>query len=83
MATLVKESKTDWDFRGYKTQYGTHGVHTYVAAMIPQLARRLIDRYIPEGAIVFDPFCGGGSVLVETIASGRSAIGRDVNPWQC
>lgn len=68
-----------WDFKGSNTQYSTHGLHTYVAAMIPQLALRLIDRYAPPDEPVLDPFCGGGSVLVEAVCSGRPAIGRDVN----
>ena len=69
----------DWDFAGHDTQYSTHGLHTYVAAMIPALARRLIDMYIPANGSVLDPFCGGGAVLVESIRSGRSAYGRDIN----
>ena len=80
MATVVQESAADFDFRGQNTQYGTHGIHTYVASMIPQLARRLIDKHVPEGGTVFDPFCGGGSVLVEAVGSERGVIGRDVNP---
>ena len=54
-------------------------MHTYVAAMIPQLARRLVDEYVPPGGIVLDPFCGGGAVLAEAVGTMRSAIGRDVN----
>ena len=73
------EEQEDWDFRGCNTQYGTHGIHTYVAAMIPQLARSLIDRYAPTGGIVLDPFCGGGAVLVEAVRGRRVAVGRDVN----
>ena len=69
----------DWEFRGSNTRYGTHGMHTYVAAMIPQLARRLIELYAPPNGTVLDPFCGGGAVLVEAMHSGRTAIGRDVN----
>ena len=69
----------DWDFAGHDTQYSTHGLHTYVAAMIPALARRLIDMYIPTNGSVLDPFCGGGAVLVETIRSDRPAFGRDTN----
>ena len=78
--TKAESNAGDWDFKGCNTQYGTHGIHTYVAAMIPQLARRLVDKYTPRGEPVFDPFCGGGSVLVEAVNSGRPAIGRDVNP---
>lgn len=69
----------DWDFRGCDTQYGVHGIHTYVAAMIPQLANKLIALFAPEKGRVLDPFCGGGAVLAETVLSGRTAIGRDVN----
>lgn len=69
----------NWDFAGQDTQYATHGIHTYVAAMIPALARRLIDTYAPAGGAVLDPFCGGGAVLVEAIRSGRQAVGRDIN----
>lgn len=68
-----------WDFAGVDTQYSTHGLHTYVAAMIPQLAKRLIDVYVPQKGVVFDPFCGGGAVLVEAILFGREATGADVN----
>ena len=68
-----------WDFAGQDTQYATHGIHTYVAAMIPALARRLIDTYAPAGGTVLDPFCGGGAVLVEAIRSGRQSVGRDIN----
>lgn len=69
----------EWDFSGVDTQYSTHGIHTYVAAMIPTLARRLIEEYAPKDGIVLDPFCGGGAVMVEAISSGRRAVGRDVN----
>ena len=75
----ISEPHDDWGFRGCNTRYGTHGMHTYVAAMIPQLARRLIERYAPPKGVVLDPFCGGGAVLVEAVHGGRGAIGRDVN----
>ena len=73
------ESQDQWEFRGQNTRYGTHGMHTYVAAMIPQLARKLIEDYAPPKGIVFDPFCGGGAVPVEAVYSGRTAVGRDIN----
>ena len=68
-----------WDFPSQDTQYATHGLHTYVAAMIPALARTLIDAYVPKNGSVLDPFCGGGAVLLEAIRSGREAVGRDIN----
>lgn len=55
-----------------------HGVHTWPAGLHADAARDLLA-LVPEGA-VFDPFCGGGTVLVEAAAAGRSAWGRDLSP---
>ena len=70
----------DWTFADADTQYLTHGFHPYPARMIPQIARRLIERYSKPGDLVLDPFCGSGSVLVECRLLGRNSIGIDINP---
>jgi DNA modification methylase len=56
----------------------THRFHTYPARMHPDAARALLGTL--PGARVLDPFCGGGTLLVEAMLAGRRAIGRDVNP---
>ena len=71
----------DWTFNGADTKYMTHGLHPYPARMIPQVARRLIDRYSEPGDTVWDPFCGSGSTLVESMLLGRKSIGTDLNPF--
>jgi len=73
------EDERAWGFEGAATQYATHGIHTYLAAMIPQLARRLITTYVAPKGGVLDPFCGGGAVLVEATLAGRETAGRDIN----
>jgi hypothetical protein len=35
---------------------------------------------VPPAGCVLDPFCGSGTVLVEALVAGRSAIGTDLNP---
>jgi tRNA G10 N-methylase Trm11 len=74
------ETREDYDFKGSDTQYSTHGIHTYVAAMVPQLAEKLVLAFVPKGERVLDPFCGGGAVLVECVRHGRKPTGSDVNP---
>ena len=56
---------------------GTHGFHTYPAGMHPDCARLIIEAC---PGVVHDPFCGGGTVLVEGILSGRQVFGGDLSP---
>lgn len=56
----------------------THGFHTYPAGLHPDAARDLLAVF--PGEVVLDPFCGGGTVVVEARAAGRRAYGRDLSP---
>ena len=69
-----------WDFRGADTKQFTHCFHIYPAMMIPQIARELILRYGVDGGLLFDPYCGTGTSLVESRLAGMNAIGTDINP---
>ena len=69
-----------WDYRGKKTKTYTHGIHTYPAMFIPQVARRLLENYSQAGETICDIFCGSGSALIESRLLGRNAFGIDLNP---
>ena len=56
----------------------THGLHTYPAGLHPLAARDLLEAL--DGEVLFDPFCGGGTVLIEGRLAGRRTYGRDVSP---
>lgn len=77
------EEVEDWDFKDADIHYMTHGLHPYPARMIPQIARRLIEKFSKRGDLVLDPFCGSGGVLVEAILLDRNSIGIDINPLAC
>lgn len=59
-----------------KVDRATHGFHTYPAGLHPDAARILVGAF--PGA-VHDPFCGGGTVLVEGILQGRKTTGGDLS----
>ena len=72
----------DWIFRKVSTREYSHGFHTYPARMHPEIARQMINKYASDTKkIVFDPFMGSGSVLVEGILHGNNSIGIDINPF--
>lgn len=71
-----------WSFREAgrsKTNYISHGYHRYPAKFIPQIVKRLILDYTHDGDLVFDPFGGCGTTLVEAKTLGRQSIGFDIN----
>ena len=71
----------DWHFATAKTQTGVHGIHPYPAKFIPQIPRQLIEILAPSaGSVVFDPFCGSGTTLVEAQSAGYSSVGVDSQP---
>ncbi len=53
---------------------------SYRACFKPQLPRFFIDRLTQPGDLVYDPFMGRGTTLVEAALLGRRAAGCDVNP---
>lgn len=80
---MSRQITEDWDFARADIHYMTHGLHPYPARMIPQIARRLIERYSTSRDVVLDPFCGSGGVLVEAILRDRDSFGIDINPLAC
>lgn len=57
-----------------------HGFHSYPARMHPSVAREMIAGLAPHQGVLLDPFCGGGTVLVEGRMADLSVIGVDANP---
>jgi hypothetical protein len=55
-----------------------HRLHPYLGKFIPQLVEALLDRYVPAGGRVLDPFAGSGTTLVQALESGYDAAGVDV-----
>ena len=72
----------NWNFRTSNTKEYTHCYHTYPAMMIPQVARTLIHNFRPKGKceLLFDPYMGSGTSLVEASLFGINSIGTDINP---
>jgi SAM-dependent methyltransferase len=62
-------------------RYASHGLHEYRGKFFPQLVRSLINiARVPSRGLIADPMCGSGTTLVETVLTGRRAVGADINP---
>jgi hypothetical protein len=60
-----------------------HRLHPYLGKFIPQLVKALLERHVPGGGRVLDPFAGSGTMLVQALESGYDACGADVAPFNC
>jgi DNA methylase len=57
-----------------------HDFYRYPARFAPGFAREAIKAFTEPGEVVIDPFCGGGTTVVEAVALGRRVIGADISP---
>ncbi len=57
----------------------THNFYRYPARFSPIFARAVIESFTKPGDVVYDPFMGGGTTLVEAAALGRRCIGTDIS----
>ena len=66
----------------YGERGATHLIHTYPAKLLMHIPHFFISSNLLSrpSDLVLDPFCGSGTVLLESILSGRDAIGADSNP---
>ncbi len=57
----------------------THNFYRYPARFSPLFVREVIRHYSRPWDVILDPFMGGGTSVVEALASGRKVIGVDLN----
>src|SRR5215218_3285563 len=60
-----------------------HRLHPYLGKFVPQLAEVFLRRHARPGNLVWDPFAGSGTTLVEANAFGARAAGCDISAFNC
>jgi SAM-dependent methyltransferase len=61
----------------------TRRVYSYPAKFQAHLPAELIRRFSRPGELVVDPWCGGGTTLLEAWLAGRASVGVDLSPFAC
>lgn len=63
------------------SKYVTHGIHKYKGKFYPQLVKSMLNMSkVSRGDTVLDPYCGSGTVLLESFLNGFDAHGLELNP---
>jgi len=69
-----------FDFEYKYDSHEIHSIYPYPAKFPPAVPYQLLKRFSKEGDIVFDPFSGSGTTLVEGLLHNCNVIGNDINP---
>jgi len=78
--TKLEDLNLNWRERDLPEMERTkhvHRLHPYMGKFIPQLVEIFLRKYQPK--LVYDPFCGSGTTLVEANALGIDSIGTDIS----
>jgi DNA modification methylase len=57
----------------------THNFYRYPARFSPRFAAAAIECFSRPSELILDPYMGGGTTVVEALASGRDVVGNDLN----
>ena len=85
-ARLSQRTHDDPDFWAFDTlgsRSGNHALFQYPAMMVPELQGALLDDVLaiqPDAKVVYDPFAGSGTVMLESLYRGLDFHGSDINP---
>ncbi|CAA2106081.1 DNA methyltransferase [Variovorax paradoxus] len=61
-------------------EQSNRAVEKHVCPLQFDIVDRLIERYSNKGDVIYDPFCGLGTVPVRAIKAGRRGAGSELNP---
>lgn len=67
------------DLPEYQRTKHVHRLHPYLGKFIPQLVEIFLRKYRPT--LVYDPFVGSGTTLIEANALGIDSVGTDVSAF--
>jgi len=80
--TLLETLNLNWrenDLPEYQRTKHVHRLHPYLGKFIPQLVEIFLRKYKPT--LVYDPFAGSGTTLVEANTLGIDSIGTDISAF--
>lgn len=79
----VENDPEFWSFSELRSRSGNHALFQYPAMMVPELQGVLLDDLAAvdsDVSLVYDPFAGSGTVMLESLYRNLDFHGSDINP---
>lgn len=83
LAVHTLDNPDFWNFDPSPARSGGHAFFQYPAMMVPELQGTLLDDLRladPSVELIYDPFMGSGTVMLESLYRGLGFHGSDINP---
>ncbi|MCX7045142.1 MAG: DNA methyltransferase [Candidatus Sumerlaeota bacterium] len=64
----------------YEKRVALHAICPYFAMFPEGFVKEQVEKHTRKNDWVFDPFCGRGTTILESLILGRNAAGSDINP---
>lgn len=80
-ASGEKKLIAEWKDSAQRTESTLHQLSPYIGKLKSTLAAALIGAFTREGDLVYDPFCGSGSVALEAWSAKRRVVATDLSPY--
>ncbi len=80
---MSKELKDIFNNTKKEGNHSLHNFHAFPCKFPAFIPRKIIQKFGKKGDIVFDPFVGSGTTLLEATLLGHSSFGSDINPLSC
>lgn len=77
----AKRDRIPWEGSVLAVETTLHQLSPYVGKMKSSMARSLVEQFTQQGDVIYDPFCGSGSVALESWINRRAVIATDLNPY--
>lgn len=72
---------TEWVGSVLRSESTLHQLSPYIGKTKSSMATSLVGQFSKPGTVVYDPFSGCGTLVLEAWTAGRNVVGNDLNPY--
>lgn len=80
MGAMVRSHSLGWQAAPRRWGHRLHSLCSYMAMFPPTLPHFFVRWLTDAGDVVYDPFCGRGTTVLEACLQGRIGLGSDASP---
>lgn len=77
----VSRLASEWTGSAWQSESTLHQLAPYIGKTKSSMAAALVEEYTSAGSVVYDPFSGCGTFVLEAWRAGREVVANDLSPY--